>query len=238
MRFPSLSVFLALGVLGAVDADTPTTFTAINAQILKPSCAAFSSCHSAAGAKQAGKLDLSVDPYTALVGAMCDNNKAKAEARLRVKPSDSANSFLYMKLVLTGSKTGYGDPMPQSNLPLDAYLIEGVEDLDRQGRAERLICSLRRTRQQAPSAHEMLLRQPGGVACACGRRVDGRHAPVRAGPRALRPKRHHQLGARTRPKRLHLGLSGGAAGQQSRWAGCRTCQTQPARERQGARSGP
>jgi hypothetical protein len=128
MRFPSLSVFLALGVLGCGGSPTPpTTFTEINAQILKPSCAAFSSCHSAAGAKQAGNLDLSADPYTALVGAMCDNNKAKAEARLRVKPSDSANSFLYMKLVLTGSKTGYGDPMPQSNLPLDAYLIEGVK---------------------------------------------------------------------------------------------------------------
>jgi len=128
MRLLSLSAAVALGALGCGSAPTPpTTFKDINTQILKPSCAAFSSCHSAAGAKSAGNLDLSADPYTALVNAMCDNNKAKAETRVRVKPSDSANSFLYMKLTLMGSKTGYGDPMPQSNLPLDDYLIQGVK---------------------------------------------------------------------------------------------------------------
>ena len=40
-------------------------------------------------------LDLKTDPYTALVGVLSDNAKAKGEGQLRVKPCDSAHSFMH-----------------------------------------------------------------------------------------------------------------------------------------------
>ena len=109
-------------------APGPTNFAAINQQILFPSCGKFSSCHSTAGQNSAGKLNLEVNPYASLVGVAADNPKAKSEGRLRVKPGDAANSFLYMKLTLpvADDPGGYEDRMPQQNEQLPKELIEGI----------------------------------------------------------------------------------------------------------------
>src|SRR5439155_1097401 len=49
----------------AVNVVIPHNFEQINTEILQPSCAAFSVCHSTAGNKDAGHLNLEVDPYKA-----------------------------------------------------------------------------------------------------------------------------------------------------------------------------
>jgi hypothetical protein len=128
MRHPMIVLVLGLGLVGCGPApEGPKTFSGINTQILQPSCAAFSSCHSTAGQSSAGKLNLMVDPYTALVGAASDNAKAKAEGKLRVTPGDAANSFLVIKLALTSTTTGYGDPMPQNNPNIPKEQLDGIK---------------------------------------------------------------------------------------------------------------
>jgi hypothetical protein len=145
MQKSSLTVLvlaLPLVVLGCGDTTTggedmaanvviPHNFDQINKEILQPSCAGFSVCHSTAGQKDAGKLNLEVDPYNALVGAMSDNAKAKGEGLLRVKPCDAAKSFLHVKLVLpnnTDPKTDYGNYMPDTNPHLPAEQIKAIDD--------------------------------------------------------------------------------------------------------------
>src|SRR5262245_42922221 len=89
---------------------TPHNFAEINTQVLAKGCAAFSTCHSAQGARLAGMLDLATDPYAALVGVPATNAMAKAEGKLRVAPCDPDNSFLMIKLRLpltaTDPRTG------------------------------------------------------------------------------------------------------------------------------------
>jgi hypothetical protein len=134
---------LALGVFGcgnssggddmAVDmaVEIPHNFDQINSEILQPSCAAFSVCHSMAGATMAGHLDLSSDPYKALVGVAANNAKAMGEGKLRVKPCDSANSFLLIKLKLTtdgDATTTYGHHMPDTNPNLPPEQIQAISD--------------------------------------------------------------------------------------------------------------
>src|SRR5262249_37943537 len=102
----------------AVPIQIPHNFDEINSFVFKPSCAAFSVCHSTQGASMAGNLNLQVDPYTALVNVLSDNNKAKTEGLFRVKPCDPTNSFLIIKLTLAMNQsvtTGYGNYMPDSN---------------------------------------------------------------------------------------------------------------------------
>jgi hypothetical protein len=109
----------------------PHNFDQINSEIIQPSCAKFSVCHSTAGASQAGHLDLSVDPYAALVGVLSDNAKAKGQGLLRVKPCDSANSFIIIKLKLAvneDTNTGYGHYMPDTNPHLDPAVIQAIAD--------------------------------------------------------------------------------------------------------------
>jgi len=109
----------------------PHNFDQINTQILGPSCAAFSVCHSPEGARDANMLDLKTDPYTALVGVLSENMKAKGEGKLRVKPCDSANSFLIIKLKLPTNEdttTGYGHYMPDTNPHLPNEQIQAIAD--------------------------------------------------------------------------------------------------------------
>lgn len=133
---------LILGTLGCGDTTTntgpdmtavvvPHNFDEINTQILGPSCAAFSVCHSVAGANDAGHMDLKTDPYKALVGEMVDNAKAKGEGQVRVKPCDSAHSFLVFKLKLQTNEdpmTGYGHYMPDTNPHLPNEQIQAIAD--------------------------------------------------------------------------------------------------------------
>ncbi|MCU1276902.1 MAG: hypothetical protein JWM53_448 [bacterium] len=109
----------------------PHNFDQINTQILGPSCAAFSVCHSPAGQHDAGMLDLKTDPYKALVGMIANNAKAAGEGQLRVKPCDSAHSFLVFKLTLAANQdatTGYGHYMPDTNPHLPNEQIQAISD--------------------------------------------------------------------------------------------------------------
>jgi hypothetical protein len=115
----------------AVVVQVPHNFDQINSIILSQSCASFSVCHSKAGAKSAGHLDLETDPYTALVGVAADNAKAKSEGLMRVAPCDSAHSFLLTKLKLTKDQdptTGYGHHMPDTNPSLPDAQIQAIAD--------------------------------------------------------------------------------------------------------------
>jgi hypothetical protein len=107
----------------------PTTFQAINNNVFKNSCANFSVCHSKQGARDAGNLDLSQDPYTALFNVDCDNAQAKAEGKKRVLPGDPFNSFMMIKLTLPESSTddgGYQESMPLGNPHLPAFDLAGI----------------------------------------------------------------------------------------------------------------
>ena len=109
----------------------PHNFDQINTEILGPSCAAFSVCHSVDGARDANMLDLKTDPYTALVGVLADNAKAKGEGQLRVKPCDSAHSLMLFKLKLATNEdpmTGYGHYMPDTNPHLPSEQIQAISD--------------------------------------------------------------------------------------------------------------
>jgi hypothetical protein len=133
---------LALFALGCGDttSNTPADMTAvvvphnfdqINSEILGPSCAAFSVCHSPEGARDANMLDLKTDPYKALVGVLSQNPKAMGEGTLRVKPCDSAHSFMIFKLQLATNQdpmTGYGHYMPDTNPHLPNEQIQAIAD--------------------------------------------------------------------------------------------------------------
>lgn len=88
--------------------------------LLDHSCTA---CHSSAG--HAGNLDLQTDPYTALV-----NKTANYPGRTLVIPGDSANSFLYIKM-LGNQQVSEGGVMPPngslatSDLALISTWIDG-----------------------------------------------------------------------------------------------------------------
>lgn len=112
-------------------AVVPHNFDQINSEILGPSCAAFSVCHSVDGARDANMLDLATDPYTALVGVGAQNAKAMGMGLLRVKPCDSADSFLIVKLKLPMNEdpnTGFGDYMPDTNPHLPSTQIQAIAD--------------------------------------------------------------------------------------------------------------
>ena len=109
---------LALGGVGCDDSGgglsedlsvgVPHNFAQINTLILQPLCGNFSTCHSPDGKNDAGHLDLQgSDPgssfdtaYDALVGVDAYNMQAAGEGRVRVKPCDPDNSFMWMKLNL------------------------------------------------------------------------------------------------------------------------------------------
>ena len=115
----------------SVMVQIPHNFDQINTEILKGSCASFSVCHSKAGASSAGHLDLETDPYAALVGVASNNAKAAGEGLLRVKPCDSAHSFLITKLTLAQNQdpnTGYGHYMPDTNPHLPDAQIQAIKD--------------------------------------------------------------------------------------------------------------
>ncbi len=146
----ALSIALALPVAGCGDDDPgsqpdmtavpdlaapiPTNFDTLYNQVLGPSCAAFTVCHTT-GNREAAGLDMTKlagnDPYLALVGAPAQNARAKSEGLLRVKPCDADNSFIIKKLELPrdlDDKTDYGYRMPVSNPALSPALIKAFRD--------------------------------------------------------------------------------------------------------------
>jgi len=124
------ATLLAAAACGG-DVPKPVGFAQINAQVLQPSCAKFSSCHSPSGARTAGNLNMQVDPYGVLVGVEADNLKAQGEGKKRVDPGNLDNSFLWLKLNLTmptDRKTNYGDPMPDKSDRLPQPQLDGIKE--------------------------------------------------------------------------------------------------------------
>jgi hypothetical protein len=119
------------GSAGDMAAPVPHNFDQIRAEILSPSCANFISCHSSTS-PAVNKLDLTKDPYAALVGVPAYNTQAAGEGLLRVKPCDPDNSFLVKKLELplnlTDSNVGYGVSMPNGNGHLTPEQIKAIRD--------------------------------------------------------------------------------------------------------------
>lgn len=131
----TLTLLVASIAAGCGSSVGPSTFAEINAKVFQPSCAFSDSCHDATGSTTvADYLDLRDDPYDALVGAPARDNKAAADGLLRVKPGDSANSFLYWKLTPTTpdgpcaiAKSEYGVCMPNGLPPLHSDVIAGIK---------------------------------------------------------------------------------------------------------------
>ncbi len=137
----TLACALALFALGCGDTTSggpdmamsfsiPHNFDQINTEVLAFSCAAFSSCHQTK-MLSTDNLDLHTDPYNALVGAPSVNAKAASQGLLRVKPCDSANSFLVIKLTLPNNldpNTDYGAFMPYTSPHLPAEQIQAIKD--------------------------------------------------------------------------------------------------------------
>jgi len=131
-------------------APIATNFAQISANILQPGCVS-QSCHSDPGESDANMLNLCAAPnrgtgpmtlcgssatldaaYMALVLAPAVNQKAQDEKRLRVKPCDPDNSFLFIKLNLPVTQVnpdvGYGSHMPDSNPLLPQAERDAIRD--------------------------------------------------------------------------------------------------------------
>jgi hypothetical protein len=107
----------------SMDAVCPTglqpTFDSLRTKIFSVSCGTDGdSCHSRDGSVNSAGLNLSDDPYTALLGTdgkgARANNIAGSEKNLvRVVPADPDHSFLIIKLsTRTGTDPKYGSGMP------------------------------------------------------------------------------------------------------------------------------
>jgi hypothetical protein len=112
-----------MGMDMPISTVVPTNFASINSEILQPTCANFSVCHSPEGKFTANALDLKDDgtmspgvkAYMALINQPSVNKKAKAMNLLRVKPCDATDSFMQMKLEMTtdlDKDTDFGHHMP------------------------------------------------------------------------------------------------------------------------------
>jgi putative endonuclease len=119
-------IAVAAVALSGCDPQGPSKFSEINQQIIQSSCASASVCHSTQGASEANGLNMSQDPYAMLVNAPAVNAQAASEGRVRVKPGDPDNSFMWIKLNLK-HESGYGLPMPSAgNPPLPTDQLAGI----------------------------------------------------------------------------------------------------------------
>ncbi len=94
----------------------PATFTEVNDQVLKVSCA-LSGCHE--GGAASGGMDLKTDPYQALVGAAAVGISGKT----RVVPSKPDQSYVMEKLTHAMPAAGTQMPPPPAD-PLEANRVE------------------------------------------------------------------------------------------------------------------
>jgi hypothetical protein len=139
--------------MGSADmaVPVPTNFAQIANEILQPTCAGFSSCHSNAGLNDAAKLNLCSAPrpgvtgidickstsslmgaYNALINQPAANLQAKGEGLVLVKPCDPAHSFIITKLKLpttaVDKDVGYGEHMPKDSPSLPQAQIDAISD--------------------------------------------------------------------------------------------------------------
>ncbi len=108
------------GVMQSPPPPLGPTLASIQANIFSPSCA-LSGCHTGS-APQMGMNLSSGQAYANIV------NVASAEnaSFFRVKPGDSTNSYLYMKI--TGDARITGVQMPKTGGPLSADKIAAIRD--------------------------------------------------------------------------------------------------------------
>jgi len=114
-----------------VEAESHSDFTWIKQKIFAANCFG-SSCHT--GATASGKLDLTDDPYTALMGADGTGVTANLDANhKRVVAGDPAASYLYFIVHgLDGNTGGFAEPpssvgyMPMSNATLCCQKIDAI----------------------------------------------------------------------------------------------------------------
>jgi hypothetical protein len=100
-------------------ATLAATFDSLNTNIFSVSCGTSgSACHSHDGSVNSGGLNLTDDPYTALLGddgkgAPAGNISGSEKNLVRVVPGDPDSSFLVIKLSThTGMDKKYGSGMP------------------------------------------------------------------------------------------------------------------------------
>jgi hypothetical protein len=106
------------------DANAPTTWTQVYADIIGPTCA---SCHNPAGSGGAlGKLDMSSPDtaYTNLVNAGAEGS-ACAGKGIRVTPNSTAMSILYLKVSPT-EPSPCGLKMPLGGVPLSQNEVDEI----------------------------------------------------------------------------------------------------------------
>ena len=116
-----------------MEAETHSDFTWIKEKIFAANCFG-SSCHT--GATASGKLDLTDDPYMALMGAGGTGVTANLDANhKRVVAGDPAASYLFfiIKGLDGNNPSGFAEPpesvgyMPMSNATLCCQKIDAIE---------------------------------------------------------------------------------------------------------------
>ena len=115
------------------EADSHSDFTWIKDKIFAANCFG-ASCHT--GTTASGKLDLTDDPYLALMGTGAGVMSNLDPAHQRIVPGDPANSYLFF--ILKGTEASSGTPafaeppanvgyMPMSNGTLCCQKIDAID---------------------------------------------------------------------------------------------------------------
>lgn len=115
-----------------IEAETHSDFTWIKEKIFAANCFG-SSCHT--GATASGKLDLTDDPYTALMGTAGTGVASNLDpSHKRVVAGDASASYLYFIIHGLGDdQSTFPDPpssvgfMPMSNSTLCCQKIDAIE---------------------------------------------------------------------------------------------------------------
>ncbi len=115
---------LPTGPGGGNPVDPNATFTRVKSEVFTPTCAAIG-CHDPLGRQE--NLILTADRAFALIVNVRSNQNPSLN---RIAPGDSANSYLYRKIVGAGIT---GDRMPQGGPFLTDAQIALVRDWIRRG---------------------------------------------------------------------------------------------------------
>ncbi|HEY5952282.1 MAG TPA: hypothetical protein VIV40_42585 [Kofleriaceae bacterium] len=113
-----------------MEADTHSDFTWIKGKIFAANCFG-SSCHS--GSTASGKLDLTDDPYTSLMGTGTGTQSNLDPAHQRVVAGDPQASYLFFIIHGIQTNPGFAEPpsnvgyMPMSNSTLCCQKIDAIE---------------------------------------------------------------------------------------------------------------
>ena len=134
MRMPLAVLLLICAACGGASdgqtSVTPATFTNVQSMVFSVGCNT-PTCHGMRGARGGLNLEPGV-AYNALIGAVADNDAARAMGLRLVVPGDPDASFLVTKLRLP-LEPRFGTVMPQGTQGLDAQRLELIERWIRAG---------------------------------------------------------------------------------------------------------